>query len=195
MPQKKKEQAEKKHKKEEKKPAEKKIEPRIKEVKKEEKTEQEENREGLEFANEDFLGEQLRESIGRALPILRSGMVQEKIDNLEEFADILPSSDSEEKDKGYITKTGYADSYTSGKKYEVTDTKKGYDTAESFAEAKREIERKEEPVSLAQERKSSFTEKESKESLDTFARQQQRYETRREEESSQPVFRHKEKKE
>jgi len=197
MPRKKKEHAEKKQKKEEKKPAEKKIEPKIKEVKKEEKTTAESELEiDEESFNEQFLEGDLSESIGRALPILRSGMIQEKVDNLEEFADTLPSRDTEEENKkGYMTKTGYGDSYTSGKKYEATDGKKGYDTAESFAEAKREIERKEENVSLSQERKSSWTEKESKESLDTFARQQERYSNRREEESLNAPFRQKEKRE
>lgn len=189
MPKKQKKEAEKK---EEKKPLEKKIESNIKEVKKEE------NKEELEI-NEEFFNEEieseLSESIGRAIPILRSGMIQERVDNLEEFADTLPSDSDSNKDKGYMTKTAYGDSYTSEKKYEGNSDKKSYDNAESFTENRRQVQSSDNSISLAQDRKTSFTESESKQSLDTFARQQERYSNQREQESLNAPFRHKEKRE
>ena len=159
---------------------------KIKEIKQGEKEQDEEE---SEFFNGEFTEEILTaESRGRALPILMSGMIQEKpIDNLEEFADTLPTPETEKNDKGYsASKYGFS-SYNSGSNYEKND-KKDYESANSSPQQRAEPDR---TFTTPTMQSSATREQESKESLEKFSQQQQ-YQTKREEENSGPAFRHKE---
>lgn len=176
------------------KPADNKVEPKIKEIKPE--TKQDKKGKPIEL-NEDFVEEILTaESRGRAMPIMMSGQIQEKpVDSLEGFADSLPSTnDSEKDDKGYAVSTKYGgESYTGAKNYEASD-KKDYESSSGFIPERR-VEEERSPFTTPAMQSSSTREQESRESLEKFARQQQQYQTQRQEDQNQPAFRHKEKRE
>ncbi|MEK6885476.1 MAG: hypothetical protein AABX17_00760 [Nanoarchaeota archaeon] len=163
---------------------------KIKEVKSEKKT-QEQDDEEPEFFNGEFTEEILTaESRGRALPVLMSGMIQEKpIDSLEEFAETLPTPE-EKTDKGYTaSKYGFG-SYTAATNYEANE-KKDYESKASPMQQRTEQDRTFTSPSM---QSSSTREQESRESLEKFSQQQQQYQVRRDEEN-QPAFRHKDKRE
>ncbi len=174
----------------------KKIEPRIKEIK-HDKTQEE--LEAEELFKEEFAEEILtNESRGRAVPIIRSGMIQETpIANLENFADTLPSSttDSDKDDKGYSTKAKYgSESYSGAKNYESSD-KKDYESSSMASNRTMPDQRteQEQPAFGFQQARTSTRENEAKESIDTFSRIDQ-YQTQSREKDNGPVFRHKDKK-
>jgi len=159
--------------------------PKIKEIKQEKKIEQDD--EEPEFFNGEFTEKILTaESRGRALPILMSGMVQEKpIGNLEEFAETLPTPE-EKTDKGYsASKYGFG-SYTSATNYEANE-KKDYESKASPVQQRTEPDK---TFTSPTMQSSTTREQDSKESLEHFSQQQQ-YNVRREEDN-QPAFRHRE---
>lgn len=163
--------------------------PKIKEIKVEKKQSNGQEEEEPEFFNGEFTEEILTaESRGRALPILMSGMIQEKpIDSLEEFAETLPTPE-EKTDKGYTaSKYGFG-SYISASNYEKND-KSDYESKAAPIQPRTEPDR---TFTTPTMQPSSTRESEAKESLEHFSQQQQQDKAQREEEN-QPAFRHREK--